>query len=532
MKTNSQIVEEFSQKISDHPKNKRVKNFVWKSKGLTQGEAYEANYQAGTLQLVTESPLALRYGINQLEMGINSDHLAEFLGRTSPKFSLRPIWPRADHQVILTPQLSLTLPHFCFDSRQLHQVCERTIQLGYNALIFGLHPGSSLENLQSNLQLNLPEVHEILHCYGLKLILKPHANLELPIDLLAKDPFLDAIDFLLWEGLFQRKDFGRDFSTRDRLIKELVFEEVELLEKMVEERTRLIYFLPEGEQVSVEQQSNWISELCDEVGKETIVSFPAMVENSNVMAHPFWEALRLSPDTSATPLLPIANFGAVGQGEGLWPIFTFPLMEHCFSRMHRHPFTGVVALTGSIPPAGGFLDCNLWVAGQLMWRNLSPNLLAESWFRAWYPDLQFSKISTLLETLYLHSTQLKNLLFQAQNKRDIAQKSCRQIAPSLAAQLDIWQEAQSKETKTPSFHDYLQHYVRDARRILYHCLRLCHAPNTTPLKDEDLKNSFWTTVAEASNKGFSGDLEISLNSKPNPGEAGSVMEQIYRENTL
>lgn len=526
------IAEEFGRNISNQTYNKRVRKFEWWLKAPCQGEQYTSNYTAGTLQLVAGNALALRYGINNLETGLRSGHLSDFLGSFSPKFSLRPIWPLVEHKVCLTPHLTLFFPQFCFDKKQLQLACERVIQLGYNAFLFGVHPCHRFKGSSEDFQLS--EMSAVIHSYGLKLIVKPQVvpegcEKEVFHNLLTEE-LLSEIDFLFWEALFQREEFASHPSSADRLMKELIVEEVIELEKAVAGRAGLIYFFPEGERISPEQQSRWFGEICDEVGKETVVSFSATIESSGDTAHPIWDALRSSPDISATPLLPIANFGAVGQGEGLWPVLTLRLMERCFSRMYRYPFAGVVALTGSIPGEGGLLDCNLWVAGQLMWREFSPSLLAETWFRAY--RLDFLPVMPFLEEFYQHSLQLKTLLYHATKKQDVYQGNCRQIVPFLSSQLDLWEEVFRGQTFRPLFYDYFVPYLRDARRILHHCLRLCHVPATTMLKEEDLNNSFWTTVESSSGRVFGGDAEISLNSVPNRGEVGSVMEQIYLENRL
>lgn len=122
----------------------------------------------------------------------------------------------------------------------------------------------------------------------------------------------------------------------DLTLAEIVIKEMKTQEENAGNR-ELIFYVP--------QNPLWLSNLCDEAGKRTVISFPSTL--------PFWQALRRELEISSTPLLPLLN------------------EEEDFCRLRRHRFAGALC------PA--LDEQSQWVAGQALWHGLSPRLSRETW---------------------------------------------------------------------------------------------------------------------------------------------------------
>ena len=245
--------------------------------------------------------------------------------------------------------------------------------------------------------------------------------------------------------------------------------------------------------------------------------------------HPFWDVLRQSLDVCYTSLLPIINIGAVHQGECLWPTLTLDLIEKYALRCERHRFVGVLSLVPLLPKPGSFLWCNLWVSSQVFWGQTRSDLLAETWFEAFRPELKCSQFVSAMREIRQITVELSRLRHLADKKRDgeISSEECRARAESLLIrlkQLQLFMEkTDDKQNDALSLHDYFTFFARDARRVIQHFLQVYHVSVGNFFGDEDRLESFWTeSVNTAGGAGI-------FCEEPKRGEEGTLMRKIYEE---
>jgi hypothetical protein len=521
------------------------------------------------LNVEGESLLAVSYGISQAAVGVASGHLSECLGIFQPRFPLRPLWIGCFEEVAVAPGVRLTVPT-CVRNL-VHSVpigefpfalfCRRIIELGYNAVLLGSRDTFSTTTITEQ-ELDLQSVCSQFHDYGIQVIIKPNLVsydsskhpgycplnpfyrewvLSRLKTLVQKAP---AMDFLFWESCYLHPDFTRHPKACDATLAELVSAEVNLIEEALNDSKSLIYFLPVSDPLVAEQQAAWMPRLCDDVGNRTFVAFSAVAGNfyaDHLPPHPFWEQLRQSPDTSATPLLPIVNIGHVLQGEGLWPSPALDLLEKYYSRLYRHRFAGAIALVNHLPQKGGMLDCSLWTAAQSLWKALPPILLAQTWFRAHRSEWGFHLCCDALKNVREIVVELSMLRFLTNELRrdSISIEECRMMTESLLARLKCLKtHAEKKERKRrekgehPSFEDYLNIFIRDAQRIVLYFLQCFNLSYPYAINNEEHQESFWMHMQPGSGQGIRSAAKVSFLDNPNRGLPGSRMESIFLENRL
>jgi hypothetical protein len=532
-------------------------------------EGFHVTSSRGVTHIDAQSPLAAAYGISQLSVAIKSGYLGEFLGSSSPRFSLRPLWLGAGCEVAISTDIAIALPRFMSMPGQTTEqrdgtcafFCRRLIELGYNAIVLGAR--ESLQNpLQSATVRDVSDFISLVHAYGLKVIIKPALALDVVASQLLCSPvnsayrkwimdsfsslwqLLPSIDYVFWESGLLHADFAKDPLAKDMLMLELVSAEVNLLEQALPAKTFLIYYLPVLDSVSAKQQAIWISLLCDEVGEHTTIAFSAVAGDcfeDHLMPHPFWEQLRTSPDASSTRLMPLVNIGMVSQGEGLWPSPALDLVEKYYSRLCRHHFAGVMALANMLPQQGSVLDCCLWVAGQSQWRSSSPAALAEMWFRTFRAEWDFFASEEIMKgarQLVVELSMLRSLTQEA-NRDSILSEDCRVVTESILARLkelllrsEKLERKRLKRANVPSIFDYMQVFARDVQRIVLHFLQCFNLSYPHVLGSEELTDSFWMQLSPGAGQGIRSVAKVVFSKEPNSGPVGSRMEAIYRENRL
>lgn len=571
---NQSLARRFAEKI----KHKRVPKLVYHVKDDIDSEQFACHYAGGVITLEAESPLAAAYGIHQIHVGVSSGHSAEFLGHSKPCFPLRPLWVTCNYDVTIVSRaksnpscyaVGLGLPSFLkapLEISLLEHFCCRLIELGYNSVILGSRDYSFIQATLEERPFDLENVCSIFHSYGLKIILKPHFlsfdnqkietrsifNLEYQeniknsiLDFIRKTPW---IDYFFWEGeIFQ--SVNQLPSTSHLTQAEVVKAEIMMIEESIGGLVPLIYYLPAPDLEIATQQANWLSQLCDDIGNTTILAFSALAGSpraDHLPAHPFWEKLRQSPDTSATLLMPIVNIGSVLQGEGFWPALTLDLVDDFYRRCDRHSFAGVIALAGGLPPRGTLIDCNLWVAAQFLWKGRSPALLAKTWFLANRPDVSFEEFFPLLKKVRQIIIQLSYLRsLTHENQRDaMSREECRATLETLLSEIKYLQLQFSKRKKDltniplhnknkidrAGYEEYFTYFANDARRIIAYAAQCFNETLPRMMGSDDSQEGFWTQ--KSLNEGSRGQGKLFFLDHPNRGLDGSRMELIYEENVL
>jgi hypothetical protein len=371
------------------------------------GESYESTYANGKIFLKASGNLGKNQGQAYLETAIKSRFWPECLGVAQPRFTLRPLWLMGTHGLPLTPNFTLALPPFLsyLKEDQIESCCQKIIELGYNAIVLGSFLPSLIK--RSGFQLKqLVSFYRALHHHQLKMILKPTLEGNIPIEDTASEISclfreLERMGLLpeafLWESQLDRLE--NDPRQCGKTALEEVVQECQEIEGGLEGRSRLLFFIPSKDGESAAEQSTWLLEACQAIGHKVSLVFSAVAGpafQDHLAPHPIWERLRQTIDPIYTPLMPLLNTGGLGQGEGLWPVIPFDLYERYYTACQRHNFEGILTLTPSLPSHHGFLACNLWVGGQLQWRNESPDRLLQGWFKAFWPKDDYGQYRSLL----------------------------------------------------------------------------------------------------------------------------------------
>lgn len=531
-----------------------------------RGEGYFADVEDNSLSLEVQTPFAAKAAAHRLAIGALSGHLAEFTGESFPTFDLRVFWLKSCPLVSLTSHMFLSLPEVFLQVKQsktldacVETLCERLIQMGYNSLILG---GWNIQSPSFEVQgeLDLSYLFQKVRQKGLKLIVKPVVRLEethSSVESFCPDRYekqlkqafeeffssVPQVDCIFWESQFSTELVTEFEDLKEQTFFERVSWEAKVVEKALGEKVHLLYHLPTPNQTVARDQAYCFETLCDELGRKTLLSFSSVAGKPHkdyLPLHPVWERLRASPDTSSTPIIPILNGGAIGMGEGLWPVLPFDQLESCFAHMHRHPFRGAVVLASEIPKRGTFLDCSLWVAGQMLWNQKSPYLLAKTWFlanRLWIGDFwdegalrKLREVAVRVQRLLCSGEQESSIYYSKEIFRMEAQGLIADLNSMRMMYSDREKISSEEEGEFPSFCDYLRYFIRDAKRMILHALQQKNITLPNVLDGEDLYPGFWTSVEQGPQKGIGGQVKVKVLEEPSVDREDKVMGCIFSEN--
>lgn len=528
-----------------------------------KNEGFSLDYAAGRLEISAQSPQGALYGASFAETALKAGHSFEYMGDSSPKFPLRPLWLGGGNCVNLGSRFGISVPAFVSSGKIdiLDKMCRRVLELGYNAIIIGNREQFILSPDDEIPVSSLLNLLDVSHQYGIKVIIKVgltgleegkrnrkcprdpgfREDIQLLMQVLAQK--LPTLDYVFWESGLLHSEFHCHTSVRDCTQPELVLEEVKILEEEIR-LCPLLFYIPTMDLACARRQAVWMPSLCDDLGPRTILAFPATAGDPTAdhqPPHPFWEALRHCREPSYTPIIPILNIGAIKQGEGLWPVLPFDLMDKYLNRCYRHKFAGVIVLTSCLPPRGGLLDCSLWTAAQLMWRDHPTGVLAETWFAAWKKELEYAAHSEVVRNVREIAVDLSLLrsLTNEKSRDAFSTDECRVITESLLARLKemevrigiVDKKIHHKSAK-PALSDYFTFFSRDARRIILHFLQCYNVSMFDVLNGGDVGESFWTQVSQGAGQGVRGGTKVSFLETPRKGSEGSMMEKIFLENRL
>lgn len=524
---------------SEKNKNKRTPQLSISLRDKKQ-ESYTSNYSAGKLSIHANSPLAQAYAICQMGAAAKAGHLADYLGECTPRFAMRPLWLKAANEVGIGNNLSIHLPEFMLaeDAELLApRLCKRFIECGFNAIIIGTQLCYWEQDSKTPANFSAVKLNALcqqLRDHGLQVILKPNFHLDLTslsITQSAKEDIFEifstlfsnlSVDAVLWESLWQTPAYQEDPKGNEMTDAEIALHEIRILESCLRNNCKLIFYMPSPPNENISsRQARWIVSLLDDMGKNTMLAFNAVCGcpySDHQPNHPLWEVLRDAPDSSSTPLLPIINFGLIKQGEGLWPIHNFDLLDRFLPRCSRHHFGGVIGLASHVPQAGSMLDCNLWVAGQSLWRNISPILLAETWFKAFKNEENYKFCLDALQSGRNVALKLTSLS-TAQGSHPLTSEEAKIFGDQILAALKHlqlqWKKQKSKAAGLkPSLNDYVGFFVKDIKQLLGAFLPTYNIPVSYLIESEEPSASFWNSSLD----------------EPIRGQANSKMEAIFLEN--
>ncbi len=441
---------------------------------------YSASAEGNRISLEVANSDIGEFAVHRIITGLRSHHTAEFLGRHTPKYHQRPLWIKEVPKI--PPQL----------------IAERLKQMGFNALIFKEEPPE--------------EIVSELNTYGIQIGYEIYNLDTKPV----------ACNFIFYTSQVITEPHPRYTS----ILKEL--------QKAEEFSLPLIFFLPTPNKFLSEQHAFWFEELCDEVALKTTLAFDGSANTKDL-----WELLRCSEDCSATPLLPILDLSSSLMGEGLWPILPITSFNYCLSRMRRHNFSGCIIRSATLPQVGSLLDCNLWVAGQMQWGSLTPELLTETWMKSnqekMLPLLRNGVFSTLFENITkineLHNSDIKG--DESFSEKDCLRFEAQTILNSLNQMRLLYEKPEpekGKESDNLEFSDYIRFFIRDAKRLLFSALQKKKLSIPSLLEGNDIKEAFWTRLSQQPTNGIGAGVDVITLDQPHVEEG--VMLQIYNQTRM
>lgn len=521
-------------------------------------ESFSAICRAGTLDLYSDGPLAQAYALSFMTVAVKSGHLADYLGTRKPKFALRPLWLGSPAKVAISQHVGLHVPEFMLaEDRQfwLPRFCKRLLECGYNSVMIGAQHGAFISK-PAKQTFELSEICHHMLDHGIQLIVKPKFYLP-PGSLPAhKCPYdknfasflatayselateLPQLSYIFWESMLLYSNYRYHPNAKEATTIEIVLEEVRLLESLLGANTGLIFYLPSPNPQSAQKQAAWIPELLDDLGPKTVLAFSAVageISADHQLDHSLWNTLRLHRESSATPLLPIVNLGAVHQGEGLWPLVNLDLCERFIPRCQRHNFLGMIGFANHLPKQGGWLDSLLWVAGHSQWDSFQPHLLMETWFKAFYPNEDFSHCYPLLKDARKIALRTSSLHALACNRKraNLASEEWRVYAEEILAQLKLLQMQcdryfmKSFQACSQNLQGHFNIFMADIKRFIDNFWQFFHLPAINLLNKEEIGPGFWSQTANKSSPPTSWFHE-----EPQRGLPGSDMEAIFFQNRL
>jgi len=515
-----------------------------------QQDTFHCSYSAGKFYIDADNPFVAKKAIYQAETAIASGYHAEWIGEWKPRFSLRPLWLKSSVDVATTKDIGISLPP-CFLKEESHieKLCERTLELGYNAWLIGSFENSTPQITHQ--PLNASKIFSIVKRQGLKIFVKPTISFSFlrlsrcPLEhtyetFLRKSlsEFLKSIpdvDGVFWESQTLHPDCYKHSAAADATQTELMQAEAELLENILEKNKQLVFYVPSLNPLTAQHQAKSITHFCDDVGSNTIIAFSAVAGDpwqDHLPMHPLWTALKATKKGSETPLMPIANVGAIRQGEGLWPVFPSHLMDRIINDSSRHHFAGILTLAPNIPAKSSFLDCALWSASQMQWTDKSFEFNAETWFQAYKPELEYRKFADEICQLRMLAVRLSYLrsLNHEKHRDEISNEECKAMAENLLSQLKHFEfifQKNKKSPSKPSWNDYFTYLSRDARRIIMHFMQSLHLPIINLKQDEDLQDGFWTRAVLDTSR----NIKYQFSETSVPANSSSILHQFYQDTT-
>jgi len=548
MDKNSIILDNICKEYSSSQRSNNVKGprlVFGGCRSAISAEGYVAEAFDGLITVRASTSLGAAYGCAQLANAALSGCVAEYLGYQEPRFPLRPLWLGGHRALGVSDSVKIALPGFITSDHledpehALEVFCQRIIEFGYNAVIFGAREDVLvMHSLESSV--GTDKLFEFLRHCGLKVIIKPtivmkHQQSDYSVcptnpeyvagitealqewlHISAQSP-----DYVLWETKSNDAHFFHHPSAVKATHYDLVVAEVAMIEKALEGRASLIAYLSSPNESCAQKQAAWLSQLCDDVGDSTMIAFSAVAgypHEDYRPQHPFWEELHRSPDTSATPLLPIINAGCLGIGEGLWPVLSVDATDKVMCRLYRHPFAGAIAITNGLPMLQGLLGCSLWVAGHALWTSYSPAVLTDTWLAARRPELKNPKCLRILDNGRRIALELEALRASG---REHSTEALHTKLEKLLLQLADLEGCSCGEQMSA----FVENFTSDARRLIVLLAQQCSIPLGDILHNDNATKGFWTRCSKGSSK-----RTISLEEMPVRIEDNVLQTTIFDEN--
>lgn len=435
----------------------------------------------------------------------------------------RILWLAADMLLLVDEMVAIP-----FSSLLDDRLADKILELGYNGVVFGhgeelvkCKPTNSCETL---LKLSEQFQKKEINLY-FKLIVQNALTERCPASSSYQKKMATSIETVrqkfpksehfFWESQLHHPGYFAHLQAKYALQFDLIKEELHNVEKNLNEKSKLIFYVPTIGNQEAERQAEWLPRLNWEARRNTSIAFSSVAGHyteDHAPLHPFWDVLDKWQGNPLKTMLPIINIGGVRQGEGLWPSLSFDLFE-LLPRISHYQLANPLVVAPQIPPGHGFLDCNLRAFAEMQNHLIHGDIAIENWFKRHKSEIPFGKYREVFKKIRKIVTDLSLMRYMQGNREE--HEEARHLIETILSQLKYLEVALSKE-KTDLF-EYFTIFCRDARRIVGQVGQHLNV-NTPPIKDDP---SFWT-----SSKGS----KISLLDQPVKGMTGSKMEKIFFEN--
>lgn len=494
-------------------------------------EGYRSDLWRGSMRVTAATPLGAAYGICR-SLAAWRGKAVEWLGDHHPLYPKRILFLEGDQEVACGSSLYVVMPRSLVACRSIEELqatvselCRAAISLGFNSLAFGSFRGVTERGRKTVSAQQCREISQLIEEFGLSLVMM--TEVEEPLN-------LDYDDFFeLWPNcsavLFRSRGVT---MTEGKTRLDVLIREASTIATALRSRASLLYYLPYP---YCWRQGLW-SPLLDELPPNSSLLFSSAMSLEGFSPHPFWEELRSSPDTSATPLLPIFNSGAVGVGAGLWPLLLDHLVELALLRCRRHHFDGVIVMTTALPKPGSLAHSNLWVIGQRLWTpTISTGELMAMWFSLYRPDIDYVKAAPVLREATSLALGVAELLALETGAKSYEQwRSALETAFARLKHLAClsWDSLQHSDAGEimPTLRDYFDPFYVDMRRILFSLMLKHHVTLPQSVDNRDLSPGFWTRLSAIEGQSVRAGMEVVMHTTIAVDELPLTLQQLYYQN--
>ena len=460
-------------------------------------ELFECKYHANELHLRASNSLSAAYALSLASVSARAGYLGEWVGKWQAPYSLRPILLHGDQALRLPSGGLCSIPHHLLsvleNKESLLNWVTRLVSFGYNAVLFAMDPTSQIEPITAPFQSFMKQLQE----YGLSIGVQPVLSdepMEPQLRRLLRD--LPSIDFIYWPHAMDAALGLTALQRREWTQCDTALWYAQQIERLLPAQTRMIFSLLAKDEAEALQQSYWITDLGNQLDPSSILAFPALsgpYEQSHLPLHPYWYCLQRATVPLGIPLLPIANAGGIGLGEGYWPVLTTQLVNSIVPRMRRHRFCGLGVLSSGLPRKDGFAAANLWVWGGVQWRPISGEHLAEAWFDGLRPDLNIQQHQVTLQYAWEAVRVLSELKSDTRQKEVFA--AIERILPWVSQvnkQTDLVPKGEEGWVGQSTMTDYLRFYVRDLCHLIDAAFDSLRLPSPFPVSESNSLAGIWT----------------------------------------
>jgi hypothetical protein len=491
----------------------------------------------GRLSLISNSKVGFYQGLFCAKRAVLSKQLGDAIGHHKPAMALRVLSLEGNTLVTINEDTYLKVPQFLSNlgedkekmSFYFEQLALRLLEMGYNSLFLGQLLTQEEGSQQSSFFIEL--LYEKCKEMGISLILSAKIEEGSYEEVFSKVP----CDYIFWEA----QDYFSLPKNSEEIFFDCFMEKITLLEKACQNlgKKTLVAIPWFSESGPLEFSQQWLEEVSDQLGKDTILCFSSMKGTPSQGFKGFnslWNSLGSSLDISATRLMPVISLGGSEIGEGLWGISFYEKWHTIVSKIRRHNFAGVMVETSRIPKAGALLDGILTCAGLSQWDLESSRQHLETWLQTYRSNEDLPSVLSFFkeaEDIFCDLKEFEEKL----NQGNLDRQQQLVLAQSILGNLRKFQDFPVEEANNPYFEStstYQRLFLIDLKRMFYRLLQENKLSLPSVLEGKDLEPTFWTSLSNLSGNQISSGAKVQLHESPIFSSENKILEKVFVENTF